>query len=403
MNANLDLLQPGVQTFIIEHESDDVRSLAFKTPSVYGVPFSRIADQINGRRKARIKLPLFHAARNIIYPPGINLEQSSSEQTAQFKASLAGSIGFMSRSSCVDLTGGFGIDTLFLSRTFDKVHYVEPNEELLIIARHNHIQLGASNIEYHNSEARTFLKGLQTRFDLIYVDPSRRSGVGNRRRIRLDEYNPDMLSIGDLIFERSDHCMVKASPMIDLTYGLDALRWVIRTYVVAVDSEVKEVLFLCKRGHIGEPVIEAVNLSRDAMDTFAFRLSNERSCSVNFGEPLKYLYEPNAALLKSGAFRSIGARFRLAKLHSNTHLYTSEHLLAGFPGRVFHVEAVFRRLPGGLKEYFPKGRGSVMVRNYPLAAEQLKKKAGLREGGNKVLIGFTGPSGKMVAVARREY
>jgi hypothetical protein len=392
------LLQQNVQDFIEQHMNDDEQQLLLRKKSIFDVPASVIAWQISGRRKARAKLPLYFNTRNIVYPPGVNLEQSSSEETAIFKASIL-SDALSSRNSLVDLTGGFGIDTLFFLKIFKQVTYVEPTAELLAYARHNHQVLGAHNAEYINSKAEEFLASFAGQADCFFIDPSRRTNT-NQKTFRLAECEPDVVSLLPQIFEHSKNLLVKAAPLLDLQQGLLELKVVKNIWVVSAKNEVKELLFLCKKGFEGDPLITAINLS-SGHESFSFTLSEEKTARAEFADPVQYLYEPNASILKAGAFKAIAQKFSLGKLHPSTHLYTSERLVNNFPGRIFKIEAFLKADAKFARAHFPGGKVNVLTRNYPLTPDQLKKKLKLQDGGEKYLIGCSGERKKFLLAADR--
>lgn len=394
------LLHPDVQRFIEEHRSSDVHALSLQFDSVNGVPFTRIAEQIVGRQKAATKLPQYAVVDGILYPPTVNLEQASSERTARFKADFLTACGLPEYRTCADLTGGFGVDSFYLSDPFASVHFVEPDAWLTAIARHNHARLGQSNICYYNSDAETFLRSTGEQFDVVYIDPSRRPRKTGKT-IEITGYAPDPRIVMPLIFGRSRYCLLKASPMLDIQRGLTILPHVKKVIVVAVGGEVRELLFFSDHGHSGEPLLDAVDLTAAGEEIFSFSREEEHVAIVEYADPQRFLYEPNAAILKAGAFKLIAARFKLAKLHRNTHFYTSNELLPDFPGRVFEVVATGRRMTPELERYFPDRKANVVVRNYLLSAEQLKAKTGLRDGGTKYLLGFTSRQGKLLAAAAR--
>jgi hypothetical protein len=397
-----DLLSPDVQAFIHQHENDDVKQLVLKHKLVHGVPSNTIADQINGRRKAKEKLPTFYQTTGIVYPRGVNVEQCSSQQTAEYKASIFSQKNAgLKNKRLVDLTGGFGIDSFFFSRVFKTIQYVEPDESLLEISKHNHQQLGVENVLYHNTTAEKFLSSPEHTFDFAYIDPSRRA-AGNQKVYSLHDCEPNIVDLQNVLFAKADCLLVKVSPLLDIQQGLKELKFVRQVFVVSVDNECKEVLFLCSKNFASEPEIVAVNiLPGNRIDSFSFLFSNERSVEASFSEPLSYLYEPNASILKAGAFKTIGNELRIAKLHPSTHLYTADHLIEKFPGRIFKVEAFAKADPKTLKEFFPEGKANITTRNYPLSVEELKKKTGLKDGGDKFLIGFSGMKSKSLAVAVR--
>ena len=396
---NTALLRPSIQRFIQENENEDEAKLRLKRNLIEGVASAQIAEQIRGRRKARVKLPSYYQKAGIIYPHSINLEQCSSEMTAQFKASFLSEV--VKPVSVADLTGGFGVDTFFLSRISKRVHYVEPDQQLLEIAEHNHLSLGASNIQYHQLAAEEFLANTVNQFDLIYLDPSRRN-KSERKVFRLSDCEPDVIRLLPMMFRRSPLLLLKASPLLDLMQGLKELRHVKKIVVLSVENECKELLFLCRQSSQVEPLIEAINLDAQGKpEAFAFSLSEEKNATVSFSDPLSYLCEPNSSILKSGAFKLIGQRFGLDKIHPNTHLYTSEKVVPDFPGRIFRIEVLVKPEPKKLLDYFPEGKANVLTRNYPLTPNQLKKKTGLKDGGDKFLIGFSGREGKFLAVAHQ--
>jgi 16S rRNA G966 N2-methylase RsmD len=293
---------------------------------------TRIVEQIEGRRKAKDKLPVYYNNSGIVYPPSINLEQSSSETTAKFKGTIASQLS--QTSSCADLTGGFGIDSFFLSKVFDTVEYIETNSELLEIAKHNHLQLGAKNIHHHNMAASAYLGSAETLIDCFYIDPSRRD-ASTRKVSSLDMCEPKILELLPSLFRRSQYVLLKTSPLLDITEAVKQLQKASHVYVVSVNNECKELLFLLNRDFTEEPLVDAINLSKENINSFPFLLSGERDLQVSFSDPEEFLYEPNASILKAGAFKSISKKFNIKKLHPNTHLYTSHQLLRDFPGRIF--------------------------------------------------------------------
>ncbi len=394
-----DLLTPEVQAFILQHESDDPTKLILKSPDIYGVPMAKIADQIEGRRKSKEKLPSYYNTKEIVFPAAVNLEQSSSESTAKFKSGIL-SQKISRRSRCVDLTGGLGIDTFFLSKVFDRVDYIEPNAELLEIARHNHSKLGARNIAYQNVSSSLYLDSSDASIDFAYIDPSRRD-AHNRKVSSLASCEPNVLELIPSIFQRTKYILLKTSPLLDITEAIRELQKVSHVYIVSVDNECKEVLFFIDHDSTAEPPIEAINLANDFITSFRFLFSEEKNLQLTFSEPEEYIYEPNASILKAGAFKSISARFSINKIHPNTHLYTCNKLLRDFPGRIFKMIDLIKAEPKVLKQYFPEGYANIFTRNYPLSPQELKTQTRLKDGGSRFLIGFSGVKKKFLAVATK--
>lgn len=392
------LLRKEVQSFLADHEQEDEKKLLLKHHSLFGLSTGIIADQLSGRRKAKVKLPLYYNTRGIVYPPGLNLEQSSSEKTAQLKADLLEN-ALVKKNTLADLTGGFGVDTYFLSKIFNTLHFVEPNAFLLSFARHNHQTLSAVNIQYHDGTAEDFLKPFNGKVDCVFIDPSRRSKT-NQKVFKLSDCEPDIPNLLSTIFQKSDCILIKTSPLLDIQQGIKELKHVEKVWVVSVDNECRELLFFCRNGFEGEPKIVAVNV-QDGHTAFEFNFTEEKSVVSKFSEPLTYLYEPNTSVLKAGAFKLIGEKFSLPKLHASTHLYTSKKLNQDFPGRIFKIIQLVKPSTKNLKETFPEGKANVITRNYPLTTEELKKKTKLKDGGELYLLGFSGQTEKYLVAAER--
>jgi 16S rRNA G966 N2-methylase RsmD len=392
------LLRKEVQDFLVEHEQEDEKKLILKHRTLFGLSTAIIADQLSGRRKAKVRLPLYYNTRGIVFPPGLNLEQSSSEKTAQFKAALLDKV-LVKKNTLVDLTGGFGVDAYFLGKILNTIHFVEPNASLLSIAQHNHQTLGAVHLQYHHSTAENFLNSFNGKVDCVFIDPSRRSKT-NQKVFKLSDCEPDVPNLLSTIFQKSDYILIKASPLLDIQEGIKELKHVEKVWVVSVDNECKELLFFCRNGFEGKPNIIAVNV-QDGHNAFEFNFTEEKSVNSKFSEPLTYLYEPNTSILKAGPFKLIGEKFSLFKLHASTHLYTSKELNQDFPGRIFKIIQSVKPSAKNLKETFPEGKANVITRNYPLTTEELKKKTKLKDGGALYLLGFSGQTEKYLVAAER--
>ncbi len=359
---------------------------------------SRIADQINGRRNAREKIPLYYNTRGILYPPAVNMEQCSSEATARFKATIIHDL-VSDKQSYVDLTGGFGVDTLFMCGEFRQASMVEPNKPLIEISEHNHSLLGVRSVSYKNMTAEEFLGAGLEEHSLLYIDPSRRT-TSDRKVYSLKDCVPDVTALLEKVFLGSKYLLVKASPLLDISQALKEISFVSNVYVVSVNNECKELLFFSRAGFTGVVRITATNISRNE-SSYSFNLTDEQDATVTFSDPLRYIYEPNASLLKSGAFKLIGKWFNLHKLAPSTHLYTSNKIVTGFPGRTFEVSAYVKPRAKSLKQYFPDGKANITLRNHPMTVHDVKIATGLQDGGDKFLLGFSGQDQKFLAVAEK--
>jgi hypothetical protein len=400
------IARPRVQEFIIAHEGDDEQQLLLKYREVDGVPVARIADQIRGHRKAKEKLPSWYATKGLVYPGGPALEQCSSETTAAFKAMLIKRSGRTYYSLC-DLTGGFGVDSFHFAKLFKEVDFVEKDEGLLRVVEHNFNVLGVSNISWRASSAETFVQQRGT-YDFIYADPSRRDSAKGRVFL-LSDCEPNVTTMQDAIWSRADNLMIKASPLLDIQKGLSELRFVKAVHVVAVANECKELIFLAEKKFEGEPEIHCINLTATAtfgianaaaIAPFEFKASDERSARVDYSDPLTYLYEPNAAIMKAGAFKLAASRLGLKKLAVSTHFYTNETIVHSFPGRIFSVmEPV--KLDGKLAQKFPGSQANVISRNHPLSVDEIRKRTGLRDGGDLYLVCCSGEREKFALMCKR--
>jgi 16S rRNA G966 N2-methylase RsmD len=395
-NQLLAVLNKEVQDFIYSNENLDENKLILSQREWNSASTTLIAHQITGRRKAKYKLPTLYATPQIIYPPSLNLEQSSSEATGDFKRQFL-LRNLSQRGRAVDLTGGFGIDTFFFSSIFDHVDYVERNQDLLAIAKHNHKQLGATNISYHTSNAEEIISR-QSFWDFVYIDPSRRDEQA-KKLIRLTDTQPNVVALQAQLLEKANNILIKTSPLLDIQAALRELKFVKTVVVLSVDNECKELLFFISKGFANPPTIEAINInpSNSYTTSFDFDFKTEEETIVSYSDPLAFIYEPNASILKAGAFKSIAAHFGFPKMDKSTHLYTSTQLIENFPGRIFKVI----KLQPGAKDLaeIPHLQINVTTRNYPLSPDQIKKKYKLKDGGEKYLIGCSGVNKKFLILA----
>lgn len=386
-------MSPKLIQFIQQHEHDDPAQLVLKHKEILGYPAAFVANQLDCRKRAKEKLPTWYANPHIEYPPKQNLEQCSSEATAEYKRTLLKSQIHDSLIG-IDLTGGFGVDTFFLSTLSNNVIHVEPNQQLSILARNNHAQLGLKNITYNTQTAEEFLQGFTGAADWIYLDPSRKAD--GRKVFRLSDCEPNVVELLPTLWSKTNTILIKAAPLLDIKEGLNQLPNTAQVHVVSVRNECREVLFLLQKNYVNEPEITAVNLSTNDAP-FIFSLQQEAEAEVFFSEPQEFLYEPNTSILKAGVFKHVAERFGLSKLAIHTHVYTHETFMPQFPGRVF-------RLLGDLSEQaslLPDHKANVIVRNHPLTPDAIKKKFKLKDGGERYVLAFSGTQKKYLLVAER--
>ena len=376
---NHDLLNTVNQEFINYNLNSDVATILFKKHPELSVDVKLLVEQIEAKKKCKTKLPSWYNTKEIYYPNKLNIEQTSSEITAKYKSNL------INGKSIIDLTGGFGVDAFYFSKRFDKVVHCEIKKDLSAIAKHNYNQMHITNIECINRDGLDFLSGSNRLFDWIYVDPSRRH-EHKGKVFQLSDCIPNVPDNLDLLFNHSNNIMVKTSPLLDISQGSKELKHVKSIQVIAVNNEVKELLWILKKDNQGSPNCITVNIKGEIKQKFNYKIIEEKVSIANYSEPLSYLYEPNAAILKSGAFKLVSKKFSVYKLHSNTHLYTSDTLVE-FPGKRFKVKKVMPYNKKLLKKEFVYS-ANVATRNFPLSVHQLRRDFKIKDG-NSLFIFFT--------------
>jgi hypothetical protein len=367
------LLKSEVQHFI-RNFYENISKLAFAGSPFDGISVQELIQQIESRRKAKKKHPTWFASENIIYPPKLNLEQTSSEKTAAYKASI------VEGKSIADLTGGFGVDTFYFAESCKIVDYFEINEALSEIARQNFEALGRTNINVSSTNGIKAIK--DTLYDVIYIDPSRRS-ESKGKVFFLTDCEPNVPQHLDLLFNSAPTLLIKTSPMLDISVGLSELDHVCEIHIVAVNNEVKEVLWLLKRNFSETPFINTINLRTNSEEKFNFKIG--ASSEAVYGKPSQFLYEPNAAILKSGAFELLSEAFKVKKLQKHSHLYTSD-TLRDFPGRRFTILKVVPYAKKEMKAALTYTKANITTRNFPQGVSVLRKKWKLKEGGDVYLF-----------------
>ncbi len=374
---NIDILNIEIQEFIDSNLKSNISNLLLK-----GIPFNyidskAIIEQIEAKKRCEKKLPTWFSASNIYYPNKLNIEQTSSEITAEYKSSL------VSGKSLIDLTGGFGVDAYSFSNQLEKITHCEINSELSEIVKHNYKILRVANITCKNESGIDVLKQINQTFDWIYIDPSRRD-VSKQKVFLLSDCTPNIKTHQDLFFNYTSNVMIKTSPLLDLSATLLDLKNVKEIHVVAIDNEVKELIWILERYYDNEVKVKTVNLLKDNTQTFEFNFEKEPTADVNYSEPLTYLYEPNSAILKAGAFNSVSLQLNLNKVHKHSHLYTS-NVLMNFPGRCFIIK---KQLSFNKKAFAKENihKANITTRNFPLTVSDIRKKLKIKDGGNVYLF-----------------
>jgi 16S rRNA G966 N2-methylase RsmD len=365
------ILQKDIQDFITQNLNTDSSKLALKKNPFPAINYSIIINQIVAKKKAKDKLSTWFSSENIIYPEKISIEQTSSEITAKYKASL------VSGKKLIDCTGGFGIDDYYFSKQFKSVIHCEINADLSQIVKHNFEILEATNIECYQGDSTEFLKQLNQTFDCIYIDPSRRNDAKGKV-FMLADCLPNVVDLQDFYYQFTNTILIKTAPILDLQAGLLELKNVAQIHIVAVDNEVKELLWKIEKNFNESPEIIAVNLEKEKQTIT--KIESSKSYSARYSLPKNYLYEPNASLMKSGGFEAVSELFAVNKLHQHSHLYTADEII-DFPGRKFQIDAVVPYQKKEIAQYIQNKKMNVSTRNFPIKPEEIKKKHKIQDGG----------------------
>lgn len=367
------VLEIEIQQFIDDNINADVTKLALQKNPFPKTEWTLILQQLTAKQKAKTKLPTWFETQNILYPSKVSVEQTSSEKTAQYKASL------VSGNSLIDLTGGFGVDDFYFSKTVENVIHCEINSELSEIVKHNFEQLNVKNIECFADDSSEVLKKINRKFDWIYIDPSRRNDLKGKV-FMLKDCLPNVPELLDFYFGFSENIMIKTAPILDISAGISELKNIAEIHIIALENEVKELLFILNKKQESTIEIKTINLLKDKRETFEFQLNSDLQ-KTNYAVPKKYLFEPNAAIMKSGGFDEIAFQFEVEKLHQHSHLYTSDEFI-DFPGRVFKIQNILEYNKANMKSFLENQKANITTRNFPETVENIRKKWKIKDGGN---------------------
>lgn len=377
--------------YIRQHADEDVRQLALRGHKCPDVDLQYALEQIAGRQKARTKLPSWAAIDGIVYPPHLSMEQCSSEVTARYKASIAGKGALF-----VDLTAGFGVDMALISQGFQKAVHVEQQPQLCAISSENFRLLGLNHIEVVCGDGVAYLHTMR-HADLLFIDPARRDVHGGRT-YDISDCTPNVLEILDEMLEKADRVMIKLSPMLDWRKAVADLGKVNEVHIISVDNECKELLLI---------------LSKTKKPLRVFCVNNDECFEVVEGissqprplpQDMRYLYEPNASVMKAGCFDLIEQRFGVVQLERNSHLFVSDKEISGFPGRQFLIEKRTSMNKRELKATLADvDQANITVRNFPMSVAELRKRLKLKEGGDVYIFATTiSDEGHQLLVCRKK-
>lgn len=371
-------MNTATQEFIRQHREDDVRQLALKGTDKGEVDLPLALQQIAGWQVARRKLPTWAACDGLLYPPHLSMEQCSSEQTAKYKAGLAGQ-----GESFYDLTGGLGVDFYYMSQGFNSRTYVEQQDHLCNIARHNFNALDLTCSVVCDNAANV-LQGI-SHADCIYLDPARRDNHG-ARTYALEDCTPNILEQRNLLLQKAKRVIVKLSPMLDWHKAVNDLSYVKEVHIVSVQNECKELLLVLGHETLEDLRVVCVNEAQ----TFEFVTQHVTEHNPVYNQKPLFLYEPNASIMKAGCFMEVADYYQIGEVFTNSHLFVSDHEIPDFPGRGFHIEAITsmnkRELKAALQGI---ERANITVRNFPISVAELRKRLRLKDGGEVYIFATT--------------
>ncbi|WKK64753.1 THUMP-like domain-containing protein [Lutimonas zeaxanthinifaciens] len=373
---NIEILHTDVQLFINQNLNSDLTKIVLRGSPFPHIPIQQLVEQIKSKSKAKRKLPTWFHSNQILYPNSINLEQSSSEITAKYKA------GLTKGNHLIDLTGGFGIDSFFFAAHFKKVIHCEINTDLSEIAAHNFKILGADHITCIPLDGIKYLRQSKNIFDWIYLDPSRRNDTKGKV-FRLQDCLPNVIDHLDDLLEFSDNIMIKLSPLLDISATINSLKFVKEVHTISVNNEMKELVVIIQKNYAEQINLVAVDMSNE--NESIFKATFPSSSTATYSLPERYLYEPNSAILKAGLFNEVSNQLNINKLHVNSHLYTSYELIK-FPGRRFLIKEVFKYNKKKIKKRFGSEKANITTRNFNESVAEIRKKTGIKEGGEDYLF-----------------
>ena len=373
--------------FIRQHTADDVRKLALQGTKDSDVDLPMALQQIAGRQTARKKLPSWAANDDVLYPPHLNMEQCSSEQTARYKAQLAGS-----GDTYIDLTGGLGVDFYWMSQHFKQRVYVEQNSDLCTLAEYNFRALGL-DCSVYCCDTAAYLTDMP-HADAIFLDPARRNEHGGRT-YDIRDCTPNVLELLPLLMKKANRVILKLSPMFDWRKAVDDLQHVTEVHIVSVDNECKELLLVLQP--MSAP-FRLVCVNNDHLfevpSAFPSQPSSLSPHPSSLSPQPSYLYEPNASIMKAGCFEAVAERYGIQQVSANSHLFLSSVEIEDFPGRRFQICAISSMNKQELKDTLAAiDRANIAVRNFPLTTDQLRKKLKLKDGGDSYIFATTKADG----------
>ena len=373
------MINQATLDFIRQHRTDDVRRLALQGAKYPEVDMHEALEQIAGWQKARTKIPSWAACEGLVYPPHLSMEQCSSEATAIYKARIAGKGQLF-----VDLTTGFGVDAAFIAKGFQRAVTIEQQANLYAVTAENYRRLGLNHVEVRCGNGVDYLHTME-HADLIFIDPARRDEHGGRT-YGIADCTPNILELREELLHKADRVMVKLSPMLDWCKAVEDLKTVSEVHIVSVDNECKELLLVLTE--TTKP-LQVFCMNDEQEFVFSPDLI-QRPSQLPMPSSFRFLYVPNASIMKAGCFEELAIRFQLTPLDKNSHLFISDRDVPDFPGRCFVVDKMTSMNKRELKEALTGVRqANIAVRNFPLSAVELRKRLKLQDGGDIYIFATT--------------
>ena len=373
------MINQATLDFIRQHRTDDVRRLALQGAKYPEVDMHEALEQIAGWQKARTKIPSWAACEGLVYPPHLSMEQCSSEATAIYKARIAGKGRLF-----VDLTAGFGVDAAFIAKGFQQAVTIEQQANLCVVTAENYKRLGLNQVEVRCGNGVDYLHTME-HADLIFIDPARRDEHGGRT-YGIADCTPNILELREELLHKADRVMVKLSPMLDWRKAVEDLKTVTEVHIVSVDNECKELLLV-----LSETIkpLQVFCINDEQEFVFSPDLVQSRSQSP-MPSSFRFLYVPNASIMKAGCFGELAMRFQMMPVDKNSHLFISDREVPDFPGRRFVVDKMTSMNKRELKEALTGIRqANIAVRNFPLSVIELRKRLKLQDGGDMYIFATT--------------
>lgn len=391
---HLDSLLPVLEKYAGTNPHDFALTFDKKYSSVNAADAAHLLDCY---QRAKQKYPCIHKPGMLYTRTAI--EQSTGEALLRFKS------GRFTGKTAADLTGGLGMDTLFLSTNFEEVLYLECNRTLAETAAHNHSLLNVSNIRHITRDAIDWLRGYSGPiFDLVYIDPSRRN---ERQRVfLLKDCEPDILRIYPDLKRISKKLLIKLSPLYDITRLQLELPDASDIYVISAAGEVKEILAeINSESHPNHKNCRIHAVLLDKLGHVQTELKYRRNHQPDYqiaDKPGRFLYEPDPAIIKAGLSTFYAEKANLSMLNYGTDYMTGDTDITDYPGKRFRIMQTLPYKPRVVKKYLQEQNLTgvhIHKRDFPLQPEQLFKKFGLKMGEQGHLFFTKNADGELILIA----